>query len=199
MDQIRFRFDPEKLVQAIAYLSAHGVRQLSKLKLTKLLYFADKYHLLRFGRPILGDRYYCLDFGPVPSVALNLLNEQISPSEEPGPHSELFRQYLTVDTRVRYPEFNAAREPDTSALTGSDREALDHTIQQYGTLSALQLRDLSHRDPTWLIPDCDRPQGSSVEIPYELFFEGADEATRQMLAFIQEQQEQDRLAEALAN
>ena len=38
---------------------------------SKLLYFADKSHLLGHGAPILGDVYWCMDYGPVPSFALN--------------------------------------------------------------------------------------------------------------------------------
>src|SRR3990167_9391361 len=66
--QLAFDFDATKLAQALAFL-ATSVRDLSKLKAAKLLYFADKQHLLQHGRPIIGDRYFCLDCGPVPAVS----------------------------------------------------------------------------------------------------------------------------------
>ena len=68
MPRIRFQFSPSKLVQAIAYFAWKKVPQLTKLKTAKLLYFADKHHLLAHGRPILGDVYFCMPHGPVPSA-----------------------------------------------------------------------------------------------------------------------------------
>lgn len=53
MPHIRFRFAPEKLVQALAYFSHRGVRDLDKMKAPKLLFHADKYHLLTYGRPVM--------------------------------------------------------------------------------------------------------------------------------------------------
>jgi uncharacterized phage-associated protein len=55
--RVRFQFDPEKFVDAVAYL-AQACPSSTKLSICKLLYFADKEHLLRYGRPILGDHYY---------------------------------------------------------------------------------------------------------------------------------------------
>src|ERR1700722_19031601 len=78
---LTFEFSIDKLVQAIAYFSNAGIRDLTKLKVAKLLYFADKEHLLHHGRPILGDDYWCMDFGPVPSFALNEMSVAISGSE----------------------------------------------------------------------------------------------------------------------
>jgi len=37
-------------------------------KIFKALYFADKNHLAKYGESILGDKYICMDFGPVPST-----------------------------------------------------------------------------------------------------------------------------------
>lgn len=78
MSELKFNFSLDKLIHALALFSTYGVRDLTKLKAAKLLYFADKDHLLRFGRPIIGDVYYCLSYGPVPSVALNEMNDAIN-------------------------------------------------------------------------------------------------------------------------
>ncbi len=67
MTDIRFRFQLPKVINALAYFASHGIRDLTKLKAAKLLYYVDKYHLLKYGRPVIGDHYVCMDFGPVPS------------------------------------------------------------------------------------------------------------------------------------
>src|SRR5262249_26434458 len=95
LSEIRFQFDLEKLIHSLAFFSQHGIPELTKLKSAKLLYFADKKHLLRHGRPILGDVYFCLPYGPVPSLALNEMNDAIVGSEVPDSDVSLFEKVLT--------------------------------------------------------------------------------------------------------
>ena len=78
MFNLTFEFSLEKTVQAIAFFQRQGVPDLTKLKVAKLLYFADKAHLLAQGSPIIGDVYFCMENGPVPSFALNEMNEAIN-------------------------------------------------------------------------------------------------------------------------
>ena len=54
--RIAFEFDVEKFVNASVYL-VERCPEVTKMKLAKLLYFADKEHLLAYGRTITGDRY----------------------------------------------------------------------------------------------------------------------------------------------
>src|SRR6202042_2841503 len=46
-------------------LNATG--KISKHHLSKILYFADKAHLAKWGRTLTGDRYIAMKNGPVPS------------------------------------------------------------------------------------------------------------------------------------
>src|SRR5258705_13384540 len=68
MPNIRFSFDQDKLTAVLTFFASR-VDDLDALKSAKLLYFADKRHLLRYGRPILGDNYFGMDHGPVPERA----------------------------------------------------------------------------------------------------------------------------------
>src|SRR5260370_40593805 len=69
--RISSAFTVQKFVNAAAYLPRQC--EVTKMKLAKLLYFSDKSHLLTYARPIIGDRYIKMDFGPVPSQAYNLM------------------------------------------------------------------------------------------------------------------------------
>lgn len=130
LETMSLKFNPEKLVHALAFFSRAGVRCLTKLKAAKLLYFADKEHLLRYGRPILGDVYYCLPYGPVPSVALNEMGDAIEKTEVEDSDANLFRQYLEVKKGFwnRYPIFKAILPYDPDVFSQSELEVLGHTV-----------------------------------------------------------------------
>src|SRR5258706_5031900 len=98
MSELHFKFSLTKFIQAIVFLSRSGVSDLTKLKAAKLLYFADKEHLLRYGRPIIGDVYYALNLGPLPSQADDFLDE-IEAANVAGPTTPEqieFLRYLDV-------------------------------------------------------------------------------------------------------
>src|SRR5260370_8228699 len=114
MAQIRFRFALEKLVQALVFFAQHGVRDLDKMKAAKLLFHADKYHLLKYGPPVIGDQYACMEYGPVPSASLNVMNDVLDHDRHFPPISkDLFDYYLTSETPTsrRYTTFPPRKHP----------------------------------------------------------------------------------------
>lgn len=184
MYNLSFEFSLEKLVQAIAYFSKEGVPGLTKLKIAKLLYFADKQHLLEHGRPIIGDVYWCMDYGPVPSFALNEMSAAISGSEVPGAaDASLFSRILNVKKFLRtYPLFEVRDDAyDPSVFSSSEEQVLRYTKNMYGHRTAAELVDLTHNEPTWVIPNHGRTAGSRSLITYDLFFEGASDKARRFL------------------
>jgi uncharacterized phage-associated protein len=194
------RFKPEKLVHSLAFFSDAGVTDLTKLKAAKLLYFADKEHLLRYGRPILGDVYFCLPYGPVPSVALNEMGDAIEKTEVEDTDRNLFRQYLEVKTFWNpYPVFKAKQKYDPDVFSESELEVLGNVVQQYGNKSARQLVELTHNEPTWEVPNQFRNPEGRARIPYELFFVGAPEDARQMLEVFRAECEEASELDAILN
>jgi len=199
MPQIRFRFAPEKLVQALAFFASRGIRDLDKMKAAKLLFHADKYHLLTYGRPVIGDQYACMEYGPVPSASLNVMNDVIAGDPHfPPVAKELFDEYLMVDqSSGKYPVFRARKEPDLDAFSDSDIESLEFALKSYGAKSAWELSEESHGEPSWRLANEHRPAGSSVIMDYRFFFEGHPEAAG-MLRFVEAQQEDRDVSEELA-
>ena len=61
---LTFPFKLRKL-EAVAAYFAQTIPDPSTAKLRSLIFFADKKHLLRYGRPIVGDRYYAQPVGPM--------------------------------------------------------------------------------------------------------------------------------------
>ncbi len=67
-----FVFNSNKAIEAILYIAA-SVEVPSFDRICKIMYFADKQHLEKYGRFICGDCYMAMKHGPVPSGMYDLL------------------------------------------------------------------------------------------------------------------------------
>src|SRR5438477_7194490 len=77
---MRFQFNIDKTMQAIAtLLRFHNTKEMSYLRMLKLLYIADRESLKETGRPITGDHVVAMAHGPVLSGVFDLIK---------GAHSE---------------------------------------------------------------------------------------------------------------
>lgn len=170
MTQIRFRFDREKMV-AILTLFASRVSDLDALKSAKLIYFLDKRHLVRYGRPITGDDYFGMSHGPVPEKAYDIIKAALSKQTPVLPPD--LAQYLDVDFDRQYPRFVAKAAPDMDVLSESDVEVIEEVFNEYGRLSAWKLRDLTHEEPEVRESDeaLKKTNRKSVPIPLIRFFD----------------------------
>jgi uncharacterized phage-associated protein len=157
---IRFNFKPEKFVNAVAYFASKR-KHLTKMVICKLVFFSDKEHLLRYGRPITGDTYYKLPHGPVPTRGLDILRGTSGLRNR-----TLAEQYIAVKGL----EVTAKREPDTDVFSKSDLRIMQDVLEKYGDYSASYLRKLSHREPSWIKADDKGP------MDFALFFENHPEA-----------------------
>jgi len=127
-----FDYDINRTIEALLYL-CEKMGGSTKHQLSKMLYFADKYHLKEFGRTITGDKYTKMEYGPVPSQTYHHLR-----------YSEFINDIFEVEGY----HVKGKRDSDKDELSESDRKALDFSIQEYGTLSFGELTDVSH-DATW--------------------------------------------------
>ena len=164
--KISFNFDIEKFVNVIAYF-ASKVEGLDKLKTVKLLYLADRHHLIKYARPIIGGRYCKLPYGPISSRALDEINNAI---ESPNFASNLFRQYIEVDRKPKHPILRGKKPADLEVFSESELEILDFVSNKYGNKSFNELKKITHKQATW------EKSREGEEIDYILFFEENPEA-----------------------
>ena len=164
--RITFDYNQPKAFQVILwFLGKHGGR-LEKLKLVKLIFFADQEHLHRYGRPIVGGPYVAMPLGPVASQCLDDMDACRGPFELEGHYvvgHEAYREEM---------------------LSESDLEILEAIDAQYGRFDAFHLRDITHSLNAWRENYVD---GTSSSLPYEDFFKDFDDSS--MLEIIREDQE----------
>lgn len=91
----------------------------------KLLYFADKLHLERYGRPITGEQYIAMEHGPVPEHFYNVVKKVYGTGKE-------------------VPDIEA----DLNELSKSELKILDEVINDYAYLGFRARTEISH-DPAW--------------------------------------------------
>ena len=162
-DAITFEFDPEKFANAVAYLAGR-IPNITKKQICKLLFFADKEHLLVYGRTITGDQYYALPRGHVPTRGLDVLNGREARVGKSA--VEALRRYGSLNQWV----FELRKPADVKVFSRSERKVLDDVVARYGHLPADELEKLSHQEPSWIKTRRNCP------IPFELFFDGHPEA-----------------------
>lgn len=175
---VAFTFDSRKAIAAIVYLGSkqEQVSGLDKYKAAKLIFLADKFHLVRHGKPIVGDSYRALDYGPVPQNVLDLLHA-ITATEQPveGPARAL-AEMIEVDRTFHYPRLRARSTPPLDLLSTSEVEALDHVVAVYGRKTFDQLKAITHEMACYRKAWETRRTGGIAPMSYEEFFEEDSDA-----------------------
>jgi len=144
------RFDPERALELVLYV-ANQLRYPTLHSVSKVLYFADKEHLSRYGSLLSGDNYVAMRHGPVPSAIYDLMKAAAGRKEPliPAQFYELVSQSLKVEDRRRVMPLRAA---NLNLLSSSQRQCLDESIKANGRLSFVRLTAKSH-DAAWKTAD----------------------------------------------
>jgi uncharacterized phage-associated protein len=167
--RIRFKTNAHKALEVILWfankrpgIDFHGI--------LKLLFFADKHHLNEWGRPIVGDNYHALPYGPVAQTTYDLLKREPLALE-------FFRlEDFPFEVVGRYC-VKPLREAGLGKLSESDIEALECTWAEYGGMSFDELTKLSHRHPAYKNAEL----RGSQQMHYADFLEG-DNASDEVIA-----------------
>ncbi|HVA65155.1 MAG TPA: Panacea domain-containing protein [Terriglobales bacterium] len=163
-----FPFNADKFRAALHFLAGQGLPEFDKYRAVKLLFLADKRHLVRFGRPIVGGIYRALPHGPAPVDAL----DAISAAQEGGHEID----GIEFDYGFSYPRIRLRGAAKTEQLSESECEALQECAQEYGRKSFAELRALTHSLPEYERAWADRGPANAAEMRVEDFFEEDPEA-----------------------
>jgi uncharacterized phage-associated protein len=138
-------FDPQKAIEAVLVV-ASKVADPTFHRISKLLYFADKLHLGKYGRFICGDDYVAMRHGPVPSRIYDMLKAAASRGESPW--AQKTKLAFDVNNYTVKPQ----RPPDLTRLSASERACLEEAIKTFGGKSFSELTNASH-DAAWRAAD----------------------------------------------
>ena len=149
-------FDQEKFVNAILFFAKHAnPKQLGSTKLNKLLYHSDFLHFKRYGRPIIGDRYVKMPYGPVPSTAYAIIvGASAKLAERPSKTNVLTGRVRVREVKItddkKLQKIEALVEPDLAVFSESELEVLQEIATEYKNRTGTRLSKDSHEpDQPW--------------------------------------------------
>lgn len=176
-DEALLDFKPNlnKIVELLLRL-AHVRPGADKHQAVQFFYLADKEHLTSYGRPITSDAYYALDYGPVASNAMDLLERDPVTLRKAGIEDLPFRTEIGSRNILYIRE--PYRDVDESVFSKSDLRVFDGIVERYGKLTFDELYNITHRHSAYNRAWRSRWPGSGrAEMRYEDMID--DEARRQ--------------------
>lgn len=138
-----FTFSHRKATQALNYFALQQGGQVNKLKALKLVFFADRYHLRRHGRPVVGDEYLAMNYGPVPSGTKDIAEMNDFLGEDEASYA---RAYLRPLDRFTIASEGPVEE---RVFSQTDREALAWSWATFGDRDGFTLAEITHGYPEW--------------------------------------------------
>lgn len=155
---LRFQFDESKAVEALAFI-ANKWPGITPFFASKILFFAEKWHLNRYARPIVADTFIAMPNGPVPSTIYDFIKGNLANAE----HPDGFLSAIQV-SRDEHLRINAKRPADESALSPSDMECLGEAIEFCRNATFGSLSSLTHRERAWREADVNGPMSYEAMI-----------------------------------
>ena len=149
-----------KAAQVAAFFALKQGGEINVLKLTKLIYLADRRFMQKFDAPLLGDELVSMDHGPVNSMTYDCINGS---QADRADWNQFITDRLAYSIGVASPAVTIARLDE---LSRADTEVLEETWASFGHMTKYEIRDYTHRN----CPEWEDPHGSSTPIPYERVF-----------------------------
>ncbi len=157
---------------------------MSYLKLIKLLYLADRQALARLGRPITHDRFVSMQYGPVLSYTLDLINTE----PDPGTWS----YWHTYISAPRDWEVTLLREAPSDQLSKAEEVVLNEVFGEFGRWSRWDLVRYTHA-----LPEYEDPKGSSVPISLHRILVGSGKTEEDAAAIERALEDEDEMKRLL--
>lgn len=182
--------DLSKAAEAAAVFLNHADgHELSRIKLMKLLYLADRQAIAEYGSTISNDRLVAMPFGPALSRTLSAMRH---PESAPR---EWSRWVLTVPphTHRLAPGADVA---EVAMLSDAEISVIDQTWARFGSWDQWDLKNWTH-DPA-NIPEWTDPQGSSFAITLEELGRAVGMPETEVQALVEQQKELEEVHRTLS-
>lgn len=141
--------------------------EINILKVTKLVYLADRLSMEKREHPITGDNFVSMPFGPVNSFTYSYM-KGAAPVRRAA-----WAEFVGEERWHRLPLARPIAEDDLDELSVSDMKILESVWDLFKDVDRFDLAEFTHR----FCPEWRDPNGSSVPIDFATIFRtlGKDE------------------------
>ena len=131
----------QKIVQMINFFAKKNeLEQISKIIVLKLIFFADRYHMRKYGSMISNDEYWAMTYGPVPSTAKTITELSVSDPD--------IMEYVKTFLRKGKKFIVKSIAPvDNDQFSKSEIEAMEYAFSLF--MSVGNIVELTHTLPEW--------------------------------------------------
>ena len=164
---MRVNHSREKLIQVVTFF-ALNVRKLGKVKLFKLLYFADFMHYKETGRPVTDLQYFAWEKGPVPVS----LFEELSAPRDDWKGKVAFNEISTA--RGPMLSVNAITTFDPSHFSRRELRLLSDLATEFKDATADQMIEQTHLENSPWHKIWEAQGARQQPIPYALALRAQD-------------------------
>lgn len=155
------------------------------LALMKLLYLVDREALVRFGKPVTGDRVVAMKHGPVLSRVYDLISQK----KQELPKSEWHQFIPRPNSYVFTVKFSGVAE--TAELSQAEVALIDEIYTKFRGMDEWALVNFTHQLPEWR-----DPSATSMPISFEEILKAAN-VPQETIDAIASEADADRSMEAL--
>ncbi len=134
----------KKATQALNFFAQKKDGKINKMKAIKLIYLADRLHLRKYGRPIVGDIYWAMKLGPVGSRAKRIAELDSMPDEI----FSYAKKYIKPGDDNKQ-SFSSLKPVDTDLFSKTDLECLESVYKTFSDKDQFELAELTHQYPEW--------------------------------------------------
>ena len=137
-----------KITQSLGFLlSLDDNHRMNKLKLVKLIWAADRYHLRKYGRTVTDSEYFALPHGPVSALTLDVIdNDEVALYAE---DISFISEHITPWESDKN-QIVLYNETEDDYLSETDKEALKFAWDTFGDKDPFELADnITHQYPEW--------------------------------------------------
>ncbi|MBF0136543.1 MAG: Panacea domain-containing protein [Magnetococcus sp. DMHC-1] len=150
-------FNEQKTAQIAAFfLGKTQEKRMPHLKLTKLLYLADREAVRVLGLSMTGDHLVAMPYGPVLTKTLDLMRGSIESA--PGGWDDLISGIENYEVSVR----KKLNVHEMDKLSQAEIDVLESVWEQFGQMDQWEISEWTHRNCS----EWENPQGSSWPISY---------------------------------
>lgn len=165
---ISYRNNHKKTLEGLVWFAQHAP-DLDHYWAVKTLFFADYFHLNKYGRPVFGDKISALEWGPVPSFALSLINKA-TPFVTPDEVVAACEAFNVVPSKTGQ-RLVAKRPPRLEFFSRSDIICLNEALEFCRPKTFDELVRCTHDMPAYRQAWDSRCEKGSMDMDFALLFD----------------------------